>query len=78
MRLQGPLRDRGAVAVVLEVRRARVSSTTRLGAATLPCFMDSTTSFSSACVCPSTSTLYAGRPALPMPNRPSPTTSLTL
>ncbi len=53
------------------------SSTTRDGAATLPCFIDSTTSLSSAWLKPSTSTVYAGSPALPMPNPDLPATSFT-
>ena len=49
-------------AVLLEARLASRlellnSVTTRLGAATLPCFIESTTSFSSACVRPSISRL---------------------
>jgi hypothetical protein len=64
------------VALVLEVARDLGSSTTRLAAATLACFIDSTTSFSSACERPSMSRLYAGRPALPIPNPLRPTTSL--
>ena len=39
----------------------------RLTAGTLACFIESTTSFSSAWLKPSIRTLYAGRPADPIP-----------
>jgi hypothetical protein len=49
------------VAVVLEVGRDRGSVTTRDGAATLPCFIESTTSLSSAWLKPSMSTGVGGQ-----------------
>ena len=54
------------------------SVTTRLAAATLPCFIDRITSSCSASVRPSISSEYAGRPALPMPKPLRPTMSLTV
>ncbi len=50
-------------------------STNRLTAGMFACFIDSTTSLSSAWLNPSTSRLYAGSPALPIPNPDLPTTS---
>ena len=52
-----------------------VLTLTLLTAGTFACFIDSTTSLSSAWLKPSTSTLYAGSPALPMPKPLLPTTS---
>ncbi len=53
------------------------SVTTRETAGVFACFMDSTTSFSSACVRPSTSSVYTRSPAEPMPTPARPLTSLT-
>ena len=73
--LQRPLADDGAVALVVEVALHLPLSTNRLTAGTLACFIDSTTSLSSAWLKPSIRRLYAGRPAQPMPKPVLPTTS---